>query len=76
MMHPGKQMAVALIISSTFVAFNIIAVMTGKADIYYSHIEQIVSHLIQQLKTCQAIKKPRIRGFFISAVSAHVMTTL
>ena len=49
MMHPGKQMAVALIISSTFVAFNIIAVMTGKADIYYSHIEQIVPHLIQQL---------------------------
>ena len=49
MVHPGKQMAVALIISSTFVVSNIIAVMTGKADIYYSHIEQTVSYLIQQL---------------------------
>ena len=49
MMHPGKQMAVALIISSMFVFFNIIAVMMGKADIYYTHLEQTVSHLIQQL---------------------------
>ncbi len=48
MMHPGKQMAVALTISSMFVLFNIIAVMMGKADIYY-HLEQTVSHLIQQL---------------------------
>ncbi len=49
MIHPEKQMAVALIVSSMFVVFNIIAVMMGKADIYYSHLEQIVSHLIQQL---------------------------
>ncbi len=40
---------IALTISSIFVVFNIIAVMMGKADIYYSHIEQLVTHLWQQL---------------------------
>jgi len=49
MTHPEKQMMVALAISSIFVIFNIIAVMTGKADIYYSHIEQLIAHLWQQL---------------------------
>ncbi len=49
MTHPEKQMMVALAISSIFVVFNIITVMMGKADIYYSHIEQLISHLWQQL---------------------------
>ena len=45
MTHPEKQMIVALAISSIFVVFNIIAVIMGKADIYYSHIEQLITHL-------------------------------
>ncbi len=46
MTHPEKQMITALAISSILVIFNIIAVMTGKADIYYSHIEQFLVNLM------------------------------
>jgi len=46
MSHPEKQMVVALTVSSIFVIFNIIAVMLGKADIYYSHIEHFLVNLL------------------------------
>ncbi len=49
MTHPEKQMVTALTISSVFVIFNIIAVMMGKADIYYSHIEQFLVNLLPPL---------------------------
>ncbi len=46
MTYPEKQMAAALTISSIFVIFNIIAVMLGKADIYYRHIEHFFVNLL------------------------------
>jgi len=49
MTNSEKQMMAALTISSILVIFNIIAVMIGKADIYYSHIEQLIGSLMHQL---------------------------
>ena len=46
MTYPQKQMAITLTVSSIFVIFNIIAVMLGKADIYYSHIEHFFVNLL------------------------------
>jgi len=49
MSHSEKQIMAALTISSILIIFNIIAVMMGKADIYYSHIEQLITNLLHQL---------------------------
>ncbi len=40
MTTPDKPMMIALTISTAFVIFNIVAVLSGSATTYYSQIEQ------------------------------------
>ena len=42
MTTPDKPMMIALTISTAFVIFNIVAVLSGSATTYYSQIEQYI----------------------------------
>ena len=42
MITPDKHMMIALTMSTTFVIFNIVAVLSGSATTYYSQIEQYI----------------------------------
>ncbi len=42
MTTPDKYMMTALTMSTMFVIFNIVAVLSGSATIYYSQIEQYI----------------------------------
>ncbi|MBE9567317.1 MAG: hypothetical protein IMF14_01385 [Proteobacteria bacterium] len=46
MIYFRKQMAAALSLSTIFVIFNIIAITTGSATIFYSQLEAFISHIL------------------------------
>jgi len=44
-----KHLVAALAISTTIILFNIFAVASGSAEVYYKQIENILSHLFPTL---------------------------
>ncbi len=48
MIHPERNMAMVLAISTVFIVFNIIAVTQGTVEFFYSEIEQFVISLLPQ----------------------------
>lgn len=44
MIHPEKNIVIALTISTTLVVFNIIAVTQGKAEPFYRQLETMIQN--------------------------------
>jgi len=48
MTAPEKHLVIALTVSTTLVLFNIIAVTSGSADVYYSEVEQFLLNFLAE----------------------------